>query len=227
LLATFLQLLPDLKEAEVWSSLDQLKQAFPVMAVWPFCEYFFREKGLDPDVRTQFISDLHSQQQTTLERAGQAMMDFSRLLTISHSSLVRKALLGLPGKASREVVLGRGLPAEEGIGLAELLVKQEYYVKLVADWELVDEIATIDAVVLGADWVNDSGFINKAGSAQLVKAAAEQDRPVFVLAEPFKSLDHLPLNPSVYYQDWSDDGSRRNVKVFEWVGSHCGNWIHI
>lgn len=187
------------------------------MAVWHHCRRFFQDRGKEPQQVQELQQSIREAEQTTLEQTIKTISKYTSFLTISHSSLVRKALLGLTDPPARKVILGRGLPAAEGEDLADILLNAGFDVDLIGDWELLDRVTEADALSLGADWVGEKGFINKVGSGELVTKAELLRKPIHIIAEPFKHLTNPPPDESHYYQDWSGGDVQRPVKVFEWV----------
>ena len=81
----------------------------------------------------------------------------------------------------------------------------------------MDCVRAVDAVVMGADWIAENGFVNKMGSATLVQEAQLRQRPVYIIAEAFKQVAGVPADDAAYVQDWSQGHNRRMIQVFEWV----------
>lgn len=224
MLESFLAMLPDLSPGVIMESLEQLARAFPSMAAWKYCQAHFQMHGADDSACDELKIRVERQSVATINLACREIAGFTRLLTISKSSMVRSSLIKLANPDKRSITFGRGLPAEEGLDLAKELVAKGYEVNVVEDWELADQVMDCDAVILGADWVSDLGFINKSGSAGLVEVANRCNCPVYVVAEGFKLVNPAPRDASVYYQDWSKGSSQRLVKVFDWVSSDHGQW---
>lgn len=113
----------------------------------------------------------------------------ANILTYSYSSTVLHALLYAQraGKQIR-VICSEGRPMLEGRRLATRLARAGVPVTFVVDALLVKFVGATDLVVFGADALLDRGFINKAGTSALVRAAEEAGAPVYVLADRTKLL---------------------------------------
>ena len=78
-------------------------------------------------------------------------------------------------------------PGREGAPQARFLAQEGLDVTVITDAAAGMFIARCDALLLGADTVyGDGSIVNKTGSYLLALAATAQERPVYVLAEPFK-----------------------------------------
>jgi translation initiation factor 2B subunit (eIF-2B alpha/beta/delta family) len=226
LLEQFLNILPGLGPEEVLTSLEHLRQAFPVMAVWAFCHNYFSQHGSGSSRRQVLIEDISQARGIAVSASTKEISEYHTLLTISNSSLVRATITSLTEIEPRRVILSRSFPAREGEQLAADLAGFGVEIELVEDWELVDRIVDAEAIVLGADWATDHGFVNKQGSAELVRAAVPAQRPVYVLAETFKHAGEPNFASHDYYQTESSDSIRQSMKVFEWVSHEDGSWIY-
>jgi len=217
LLSRFLALLPELDASQAESALTELQTAFPVMAVW----VFLQRRLATGDLSRQAVADLEAEIRTarrkTLDLAVEQLARYDRLLTISRSSLVEAALVEWAAGREGKVLVGEGLPAGEGRALAGVLAQKGLSTKVVPDWELVDQVSSTDAVVLGADWVMPDWFINKTGSSALVRAARGAGKQVIVLAEAFKATTEQPFNERACYQIEQISREIRIMRVFEWI----------
>jgi len=115
--------------------------------------------------------------------AGAATLDpeWRRVLTLSRSGTVRRALLDAPGPERAFVAESR--PAREGVDVAERLAG-ECDVALHTDAAVAHVLATheVDAVVVGADAVlADGSVVNKAGTRAAALAAEREDVPLSVV----------------------------------------------
>ncbi len=217
LLEAFLAELPQISDKEYLSSLELLIRAYPLMAVWRFCSDHLKQKGSSKASREELVEKVQMAQIRTISDAVDQLRKSDSFLTISNSSLVRKVFQELPEPSRCRAVLSPGHPAEEGRNLAEALITSGYEVIMVEDWELMDCVRAVDAVVMGADWIAENGFVNKMGSATLVQEAQLRQRPVYIIAEAFKQVAGVPADDAAYVQDWSQGHNRRMIQVFEWV----------
>ncbi|PSQ10366.1 initiation factor 2B [Halobacteriales archaeon QS_5_70_15] len=127
--------------------------------------------------------------------AGAATLDpdWDRVLTLSRSGTVRRALLG--ATALERVFVAESRPAREGVGVAERLAG-EYRVTLHTDAAVAHVLAThqVDAVVVGADAVlADGSVVNKTGTRSAALAADREDVPLHAVCAADKiSPDEEP-----------------------------------
>ena len=111
-----------------------------------------------------------------------------RLVTCSRSAVVEHTLLALARSDRIEVCCAESQPGREGTALAGSLAGAAVPVILFTDAGIGTAVRGADAVVLGADALSSTGFINKAGSAQLAALARASAVPVLVLAGREKVL---------------------------------------
>lgn len=112
-----------------------------------------------------------------------------RILTYSRSGSVERIF----HEAHKEripfsVVLSEARPNNEGTEFAKALARKKIPVTLVIDVNLYHYIASAQCLMLGADWISETQFTNKIGSALLVQLALEQKIPVYVAASTDKTL---------------------------------------
>lgn len=217
LLEKFIQLLKDQEATEVLNDLEALQNTFPLMAVWYFAEKFFQKFGVHHESIIQFSEKVQSEREAVLEKAASALHPFQRFLTLSRSSLVEEAFIRLGQQKSIEVVCSPSFPGNEGLGLQRNLERAHIKVFGVNDWELVDRLPKVDAVVLGADLITDEHIVNKWGIHEVVRHAQVKKKKVFILAEKFKRFPHMEISLPASIQDWSEGNTTRMIQVFEKV----------
>lgn len=110
------------------------------------------------------------------------------VVTCSRSALVEQTLVELARSARLIVRCAESRPGAEGVRLAEALAGRGIPVELYGDAGIGSAVPDSDAVVVGADAVTGSAFINKAGTAALAALASSLGRPVVVLAGREKVL---------------------------------------
>ena len=215
LLLKFCSLLPTLSEQDRTRLLAGLKQRFPLMAVWHFAEDWFQATPTPVMKASAFMKLIAESQAETLRRAVSELGSYQCFATLSRSSLVERTLIQLGQRKPIRVVSSRSLPAEEGLGLHHALRENGIASHCVSDWELLDKLAGVEVVILGADWVSKTEFINKWGSRALAIWASETGTPLIVVAESFKHRAVVSWPAAGFYQNWSLQGTTRLVKVFE------------
>ncbi len=215
LLAEFSNLLPGLDEAELFESVTALKQAFPLMAVWHFAEQYFQQHPLEPGSIQTFKKLIKAEKEQVLQRALTRLSSCQTILTVSRSSLVEQYILRNSRLTPTTVICSESLPGREGLALTEKLQHLDIHTTCVKDWEILDKIGSVDAILIGADWVFEQQIINKWGTLEIVMRAQHLDKPVYVLAESFKYIHGLEPSLAAFYQDWSRDYTKRRIQVFE------------
>ena len=105
--------------------------------------------------------------------------------TLSRSHIVENGLLG-----AKEILVLESLPGGEGKDVAEWLRSRGFVnVKLFCDASMGSAVKKSDLVVVGADSILETGFINKIGSLPLALISNHFAKP-FVVASPcYKFLD--------------------------------------
>jgi translation initiation factor 2B subunit (eIF-2B alpha/beta/delta family) len=136
---------------------------------------------------------------TALSRFGVACLEDAgsrslSLVTISSSGTVLALLDALSRSRRLQVACAEGRPALEGRRLAAELASRDIAVSVYSDAAIGHALATSDVVLVGADAVTTTSFLNKSGTRMLVAAAAQQGRSVYVVATRDKFL-HPTASP--------------------------------
>src|SRR6185436_13393763 len=105
-----------------------------------------------------------------------------RVATCSRSALVEAALVDLARRTQIVVCCAEGRPALEGRALAAALARKDIAVELFSDAGLSSAVGRAEALLVGADAISGTHFINKVGTAALCALAAQAGVPVYVLA---------------------------------------------
>jgi translation initiation factor eIF-2B subunit delta len=113
---------------------------------------------------------------------------WTRVATYSRSGQVRECLASARGAGLSEVLISEGRPAGEGVILAGELRGEGLDITLTTDASLYSLLPTVHAVVVGADACFDEGFVNKVGTAVLLRESRAAGVPTVVLALPEKKL---------------------------------------
>jgi methylthioribose-1-phosphate isomerase len=115
-------------------------------------------------------------------------VDIPVVLTLSFSGSVLDVLSAVHRLKPLQVVCGEGRPRYEGRRCAAQLADAGVRVILATDASVGRYLAGAAGVVVGADSVGPSFWINKVGTASLASAAERTGVPVFVVATSDKSL---------------------------------------
>jgi len=198
-------------------ALQALQKAFPLMAAWRFTADFL-EKAQNPQAGLEELTQLvRRARRSVMQQARRILEGEHQFLTLSRSSLVEAFLLEQGQNRKLDIICSRSRPAEEGVALAETLRQHGHKVLLVEDEALNQYVDRGRVIILGADWVDPGGFFNKIGSASLCESAWAKQVPVYVLAEAYKYTPSPPPSTEAGYQQWTLDGRRKKILVFEWV----------
>jgi len=134
--------------------------------------------------------------------------DWGRVLTLSRSGTVRRALLDA---SLARVFVAESRPAREGVGVAEQLA-EAHEVALHTDAAVAHVLATkeVDAVVVGADAVlADGSVVNKTGTRTAALAAEREGVPLHVVCAADKitpdETTHLESGPPEAVYDGDSD----------------------
>jgi translation initiation factor 2B subunit (eIF-2B alpha/beta/delta family) len=115
-----------------------------------------------------------------------------RVLTISASSLVERALLGASTRAQLQVVCLESRPMLEGTALACRLAEAGLAVTLTLDALGPTLAREVDLVLVGGDTLAPPGLLHKVGTFGVALAARQAGVPVYALVGPEKLLPALP-----------------------------------
>ena len=108
--------------------------------------------------------------------------------TYSASAAVEATLLAIAAREPLHVACSESRPAREGVDFAARLAATGIRTSLYTDAGLSIVIPQSDALIVGADALGGSGFINKVGTSALAALAAAAGVPACVLAGREKVL---------------------------------------
>lgn len=121
------------------------------------------------------------------QQAAPVIPDGARLAAHSNSGAVLELLAELRDQENRvSLVCSESRPGGEGVAFAARARHLGIPVTVYPDPDLVEQLPTCAALVLGADAVLAEGYWNKVGSLALAKAARAAEVPHYVLAETAK-----------------------------------------
>lgn len=148
------------------------------------------EEELDKNVET--ISQLGSK----------IIANFNKVMTLSNSTMVRNILLTASRhKRKFDVFCLKSHPPDEGAILAEELARQNIKTTLIPDTGAGFFMPEMNLVLLGADRLYETGFVNKLGSLQLCLAAKFLNVPVYLAVETTKILIESERAIKIAYQN--------------------------
>jgi translation initiation factor 2B subunit (eIF-2B alpha/beta/delta family) len=105
-----------------------------------------------------------------------------RIVTLSASRSVRQVIDAVHAQGPLHVSCSDSRPSLEGRGLAAALAGAGIPVDVYADAAIGQALDGVHAVLVGADAVGRSAFLNKSGTRMLAAAAAAAGVPVYVAA---------------------------------------------
>lgn len=137
----------------------------------------------------EFKRQLHHHALCVAEGALALIGDGSVILTISHSSTVRHALLHAQRAGRRfSVICAESRPSCEGREIAAALASHGIPVTLVVDAAAMAEVHNAQLVLVGADLLSNEGLVNKIGTYGLALAAGQAGVPFYGLCGSQKFL---------------------------------------
>jgi translation initiation factor 2B subunit (eIF-2B alpha/beta/delta family) len=227
-------------DAEAGSSLPhvarELLAARPAMAalsnrihrVMQAAQPVFEPAEVEAEAHAAIAHALQADEATARHAAQQ--IAGQRVLTLSRSGTVLQSLMHVD--PAPDVFVAESRPDREGVYVAETLARQGDSVTLITDAAIATVLARerIDAVLVGADTVLESGaVVNKTGTRGTALAARQEDVPLLVGAATDKitpeETPHLEEGAPTAVYDGGANLSVRNptfdVTPADWVAG----WI--
>ena len=122
------------------------------------------------------------------ERADALIPAGGRVLTLSASSTVRRALCQVAGRRPFDVVCLESRPGLEGRDMAARLAEKGISVSVAVDAACSAIVRDCDVVLVGADSIGDLGVVNKIGTRAAALLARRAGVPIYALADSTKLL---------------------------------------
>ncbi|HUF11646.1 MAG TPA: hypothetical protein VMN78_00935 [Longimicrobiales bacterium] len=122
------------------------------------------------------------------ERAEGLVPAGGRVLTLSASSTVRRALCLAAARRTFDVVCLEGRPGMEGRDMALSLARKGIAVSITVDAACGAVVRDCDVVLVGADAIGDLGVVNKIGTRAAALLARRAGVPFYALADTTKLL---------------------------------------
>lgn len=138
-----------------------------------------------------FLSDFQAIDKEIIRNCREIFRKKVSVATYSNSGLVKKVLGNYRSKL-KSVFLSEARPALEGRLMAKFLSEQGIRVVYSVDMLLPQLMQQADYFIVGADSVGPSRFVNKIGSAALLKSARESGLKTVVLFESLKVISKDP-----------------------------------
>ncbi len=187
----------ELDEGELTEFISLLPQTHPSMApilnLWDRLDRVLAAGGGRDqllEVASAYLAEIRRSRSDVVAKAVKLIAPCERIITISRSSLVERALQQKAMLKPFELIVAESRPQREGISLAEAMSQLEAVrVTLVVDVAAVFFVQESDCVVVGADAVTPEWVVNKVGTYALALAAKHYSKPTFVLASIDKFTD--------------------------------------
>lgn len=140
-----------------------------------------------------------------------------QLVTCSKSRPVEETIRLAAAEHELLVSCAESRPAKEGRDLARALADTRIPVDLYSDAAVFAVIPSADAVLVGADALCSTAFINKVGTSGICALAAASGVPVYVLSGREKILPDdvfgsVTLKPGSPHEIWRDPGVGVHVR---------------
>ncbi|MBI5867561.1 MAG: hypothetical protein HZB43_04625 [candidate division Zixibacteria bacterium] len=211
-----------LARAEIAEAVGQLIAEFPAMALLRTLQTRLHSAvvgagqtpaRLDADSITEvfeeFLRELTENRNRAARNFATSASRCGKFLTLSSSGAVLEASAALNATRSMggtrksghlTLVVCESRPACEGITMARRLSRAGCRAIVITDAAMGTWIEKVDAVILGADWIDRRGFINKTGSQAMSMLARANGKPVYVIGDSLRvrrtvfSASRLPLS---------------------------------
>jgi translation initiation factor 2B subunit (eIF-2B alpha/beta/delta family) len=196
-----------------------------------------RGRGVDAAGRVQALVErlrhwragLAMSRQMVAAHGARAIPTRRPLLILSYSGTVLDTCRALARGKHPMLVVCESRPLCEGAVMARALARSGCVVTVITDAAMGNWIVRCGAVLLGADWIDRRGFVNKTGSRALSVLADADGVPVFVLADRGRLRGRILAAAKLPSHDPRQILTRRTVGLHvdnryfervEWMPSH-------
>ena len=186
---------------------EQVKMAHPAIPALLNTVQLLREKlprcrSLAAAAR-ELAKQIEDDKTTVIAHAVQLISGRPHVMSISYSGLVRDALLAAHQDGVEvHLLIGEGRPKSEGLLLARELASEGVACTVFADMAFTGFFPQTELVIVGADAVFTDTFINKTGTALLLREARSADIPTALIYDFTKCVGEelrpkeLPAHPA-------------------------------
>ncbi|MBI4154751.1 hypothetical protein HY498_01555 [Candidatus Woesearchaeota archaeon] len=108
------------------------------------------------------------------------------IYTHCHSSTVSNALINAFKKHKFKIHNTETRPLLQGRKTAKELLQHKIKVHMYDDSAIPEAIQDSDIIILGADWINKEGVVNKIGSCTVADFSSHFKKPFYILADSWK-----------------------------------------
>ena len=137
----------------------------------------------------EFKRQMRQNAHTIAEGALGLIGESSKIVTLSNSSTIHRALIHAQRAGRRPTVIcAESLPGREGHDAAAKLESCGLAVKLVDDDTAIGTIEHANLVLVGADMLTNRGLVNKLGTYRMASAARASGTPFYTICGSEKFL---------------------------------------
>jgi len=208
----------DTTNKALWHNLHQMAckliQAQPDMAplyslsntILSTVEHIMKQGGALDEIRHEIIAETRRFQQRLADAEEKMtavglnlIKQGETILTHSYSTSVKNLINSLHRIGQTiKVFVTESRPGYEGRQLARDLGRQGIHTTLIVDSAALSELDKIDKVIVGADRVTETFFVNKIGTLGIVLGAKHANRETYVLSDTTKFI-HAGTTPLKRY----------------------------
>lgn len=171
--------------ARIMNFLEKATERFPQMVVITKLKEHFSDEVSDKTLR-EFENLLSNK--SYIENA-QFLFDVpKKIVTFSRSSAVEDVLIYYKDSVEK-VTCCHSFPLGEGKKSSEVLKKNNINSCLIEDSQMSHFLPDSDFLLLGADAITESFFVNKVGTLQAVLLAQYFKKPCYVISSPLKKIE--------------------------------------
>jgi len=216
-----LELEPRQARAGIQACREQVRRAHPAMVALDAALAHILEEAQNTATVGAAAAAVERRWREALNRvvaqAARLVREQRRVMTISHSGIVRDALLAAK-EAGIAVWVGEGRPQCEGLELARELADAGIQCTVYADMAFGEFLPEVGLALVGADAVSDDAFVNKTGTRVLLAMARAAGVRTAVAYDPLKLVGTrpLPLEQAHAPEEIMEPGADRITVVNRW-----------
>ncbi len=181
----------------------KLKDQFSAMGLFINLWISIRQKDNLEDIHLtlrEVLKSLESILNKNIEYAGKSLPNDTTIITISHSSYIRKLIIHNKEKVNRVYCL-ESAPEFEGKELAKHLKETGIDASVLPDFNYQKQLKISTHVIVGSDLISKHFFINKSGTKELLEMAGGQDKNIWILGDELRFVsDYTPRNISDIFE---------------------------
>jgi len=187
-------------EQRIQDFLHKAVERFPQMVVIKKLHDHFLQHSVSDESICAFENLLADN--SYIAKAGFLFDTMKKVITFSRSNSVEQVLVHYKEKIER-VICCHSLPLGEGKKIAESLKTGGMDTQLIEDAELSKYMIDHDMLLVGADAITESYFVNKVGTLQAILVANYFKKPVYVISSRMKEMSeqaYVAIDPGRYFE---------------------------